>query len=449
MDTRKSSPESRVFAAGGGTLPALLVAWAPPGTGSADFSVVAPPFTVGRSSDADLTLADDKVSGSHLRVSRTAAGFQIADLGSTNGTFMDGVPLTAKTPLEDGAVLRVGRAVLVFHTAAADLLEPPSGEQFGLAGRFHAAPLLRALREAALSERHVLLTGPSGTGKELAARGLAALAGGPDTPLPLLTHNAARFSSEEEATSTLFGVAPRVFSNVDARVGLLEQAHGGALFLDEVHNLPGRVQRSLLRLLEDGQIARLGETQTRPAEVRLILASNMPGPDHGLAHDLLARLRVVALGPLAERAADVPTIFQTVLREGFGRLGVDADKVLNLLGGDHFESLCLDGFHTDNVRGLVDLSDRLATRLAAGADEASAVATVFQERFADGPVARRQAGESEPSSRSSYERNRETILAAFRECDGNLSATERLLRERGLRTSRRWLAVFLDRWGAR
>lgn len=75
--------------------------------------------------------------------------------------------------------------------------------------------------------------------------------------------------------------------------------------------------------------------------------------------------------------------------------------------------------------------------------------SIFQERFGDGPVARRQTGGSEASDRSSYERNKEAILVAFRECDGNLSATERLLRDRGVRTSRRWLAVFLDRWSAR
>lgn len=127
-----------------------------------------PPFTVGRSSDADLTIADDKVSGSHFRLSRKAGGLQIADLQSTNGTFLDGAPLTTPKVLGDIAVIRVGRAVLVFHAAAAALLEPLSGETFGLAGRFHTGPLLGALREAALSERHVLLTGPSGTGKELA-----------------------------------------------------------------------------------------------------------------------------------------------------------------------------------------------------------------------------------------------------------------------------------------
>lgn len=454
MDTRKSSPESRIFAGSDRGIPALLVAWAPPDATDADHRVVAPPYTVGRSADADLTLDDDKVSSSHFRISRQGEGFAIADLKSTNGTFLDGVRVTTGQPLGSGAVIRAGRSVLVFHASAGPLLEPPEtldAERHGLAGRFHTGPLLRALREAALSDRHVLLTGPSGTGKELAARALAALQGTPDSPLPLLTHNAARFSSEEEATSTLFGVAPRVFSNVDARPGLLEEAQGGALFLDEVHNLPTRVQRSLLRLMEDGQLTRLGEVKSRPAEVRLILASNMPGPDHGLAHDLLARLRVVSLPPLADRSADAPTLFRAVLASRLAQHGQDVDDLWPLLGGDHFEALCLDGFDADNVRGLVDLSDRLATRLAAGADGPTAVTSIFQERFGDGPVARRQAGDAdtEASSRSAYERNRDAIVAAYDECDGNLSATERLLHDRGLRSNRRWLAIFLERWGLR
>ncbi|MFH2009337.1 MAG: sigma 54-interacting transcriptional regulator [bacterium] len=459
MDTRRSSPESRIFGKADARLPALLVAWAPPGAASQDHGVVTPPYTVGRSSDADLTLTDDKVSKLHFRIRQTSSGFEIADLDSTNGLFVQGARVLGKSPLSSPAVIRVGRAVLVFHDDAAPFLEPPEASPFEFAGRYHTGTLLRDLREATLSGRHVLLAGPSGTGKELAARALARLGASGDqdqdqdpdrdSPRGLIAHNAARFASEEEATATLFGVAPRVFSNVDPRPGLLEQAHGGALFLDEVHNLPERVQRSLLRVIEDGQLARIGETKPRRVDVRLILASNAPGPEHGLAHDLLARLRKVTLPPLASRAADIPTIFQAVLRAALGRNGLDEDAVQPLLGGDHYEAMCLDGFPSDNVRGLVDLADRLATRVAAGTPPDKTVTSVFRERFADGSVARRQTDGDPGAARSFYEQNRDAISAAYHECDGNLSATERLLRSRGIRCTRRWLGVFADRWGLR
>ncbi len=88
--------------------------------------------------------------------------------------------------------------------------------------------MIRHLKETALSSRHVLIAGPSGSGKELAAKALAGLM--EDSGGPLIAHNAAHFASQEEAATTLFGVGPRVFSGVDARAGLIEKAFGGTLF---------------------------------------------------------------------------------------------------------------------------------------------------------------------------------------------------------------------------
>jgi two-component system nitrogen regulation response regulator NtrX len=328
------------------------------------------------------------------------------------------------------------------------------------------------MREAAESSRHVLLSGPSGSGKELTARGLAALMGLPGPPLPFLAHNAARFSSEEEATSTLFGVAARVFSNVSARPGLIEEAGVGVLFLDEVHNLPDRVQRSLLRVIEDGQTARIGETGLRPTNARFVLASNMPPPDHGLAHDLLARLRVAPVAPLKERIADIPSIFDQLLTQAAKSKSFAPDQVLPLLSADHYEAMCLDRFEAANVRGLTDLVDRLVSRVATGVTPARAVATLFAERFPSNPVIRRRgstpgvlppdappnidsaAGEAVSEAppgdgNSHYERHRDAIISAYRECGGNLSAAKRLLLSRGIRCSRRWLRFFVKKWGLR
>ena len=137
-----------------------------------------------------------------------------------------------------------------------------------MAGNFHVGPLLLSLQQAAVSGRHVLLAGPSGAGKELCAQALAIMMGAGRKPLSLTAHNAARFTSEEEAASTLFGIGSKVFSNVDPRPGVVEQAHGGALFLDEIHNLPERVQRSLLRVIEDGLLSRIGQ---------LIVVATLPG----------------------------------------------------------------------------------------------------------------------------------------------------------------------------
>jgi DNA-binding NtrC family response regulator len=392
-------------------------------------------------------VADEKMSKRHFRIFAAQGAFTLEDLGSTNGTFVDGARVASRVALGERAVIRAGRCVFVFALAETGALEPAPGNRHGFAGRFHVGPLLRSLADAARSQRHLLVAGPSGSGKELAAKAIAAMASSGGGAPRLLAHNAARFASEEEAATTLFGVVGGVFSGVQARPGLIEEARGGVLFLDETHNLPLRVQRGLLRVIEDGGAAAIGEVRTRPAEVRFLFASNAPGPDFGLAPDLLNRLRVVAIPSLAERAADVPSIFEHVAGQRLAGQGVDPGPVLAALGADHYEAMCIDGFARDNARGIVDVADRLATLLGAGEPPEQALAAVFGERFGHGPVARRNGARSETGS--NYEIHRELIVAAYRESGGNVSATLRALESRGLAFSRRWLAEYLEKWGIR
>ena len=244
----------------------------------------------------------------------------------------------------------------------------------------------------------------------------------------------------------MFGVNPKVFSGVDQRPGLIEQAQKGALFLDEVHNLPVRVQRSLLRVIEHGQTSRIGETASKPADVRFIFASNAGGETMGLAHDLFARLRVVRVPALTERVADVPSIFEAVLRNALKRKQLNDDEVTALVSGDHYEAMCLDRFEKDNVRGLIDLADRIASSISGGADPEQTLMSIFAERFEDSPVIERQADKSKPGA-VHYEANREMIIKAYQSCGENVSALERMLKSKGMRCSRRWLVVYLEKWG--
>lgn len=445
----QTSTRSRPGFGAAQSVPALLAAFAPPGSTTVDRCVVMPSFTVGRSTACDLTIRDSKISKRHFKLTKQGGWF-IEDLGSKNGTFLDGERLQGKVSVHSPAVIRVGRLVLVFHDDAGPILEATRPNQLGMAGRFHTGPLIKMLSEAATSTRHLLLTGPSGTGKELAARAVAILRGSNGKPLPCLAHNAARFSSEEEATSTLFGVQKRVFSNVDERPGLIESADGGVLFIDEVHSLPARVQRSLLRVIEDGEVTRIGDSRAKKVSLSFVFAANEPGPTHGLLPDLLARLRGVSIPALAERKADIPVIFDVLLKNALAVHGVDGAALIAELSADHYETLCLDGFETDNVRGLIDIADRLVTRVKTGAAPLDAINTVFRERFSESPVAFRHLTDSDAASpNSGYEQNKDAIIAAYRECGGNLSATERLLRQRGIPCTRRWLGKFARQWGIR
>ncbi len=432
------------------SLPALLLAFCPTHLSKTDFCPIVTPFIIGRSSDCDLLIDDEQVSKHHACITRKADALRLEDLDSTNGTYVNGTRLATKLPLSSPAVIRIAQVVLIFHSDAKLLLEPPTSDSYDMAGRFHTRLLLQEIREAALSNRHILLTGPSGTGKELSAKALARIMGEPGTPLNLVVHNSASFASETEAKTALFGLKKGVFTGVEARKGLLEQADHGVLFLDEVHNLSHSVQRSLLRVAEEGETKRIGDERSRPVRVRLVLSSNAPGPSFGLAHDLLSRLRVIRIPPLAERVADIPTIFNSLLQQSLTRHEIEVESVFSSLGADHYETLCVDGFAQDNVRGLIDLADRISTKIRSGVQPAQAVAAVFAQRFVNGPLVKRyQTDDRGGATNSHYQKNKERIIATYNACGGNISETMRRLNSQSIRCSRPWLARFLKEWGVR
>ena len=427
----------------GAPIPGLLLAWAPAGASPTDRARIGDGITVGRSSGATWTISDERLSGTHLRVRPFGSTFLVEDLASTNGTFAGAERVGDPRPVGPGEVVRAGRCVFVVE---ADLgrLEAPAAPPPDIVGRFHAPALVHALDVAAQTERHLLLAGESGTGKELCTKHLhRALRPGS----PFVAHNCARFASVEEAETTLYGVGRGVFSGVEARAGLLEDAEGGLLFLDELHVLPLRVQQSLLRFVEDGLHARIGAQGPRPLTVRLVFGTNAADGSTEIADDLVARLRVVRVPPLSERRADVPEIFRSALDRSARAQGVAMDTIAPSLTADHAEALCLADFSARNVRALEGIADEIAARVRRGEDPTAAVRRVFGDRLGDSPVARR--GESDPDDSSHYDKNRERIVEAFHASRGNLSETERTLKAEGLRVSRRWLAEFLRKWGVR
>lgn len=165
------------------------------------------------------------------------------------------------------------------------------------------------IRKVAPTDTTVLIHGESGTGKELAARALHLLS--PRAKAPLISVNCAAIP-ESLIESELFGHEKGAFTGaVSARTGLIEAADGGSLFLDEIGELPPEAQARLLRVLQEGEIRKVGSTQSRKVDVRMIAAThrNLKAMTRTgeFREDLYYRLNVmqVRIPPLRERQADI------------------------------------------------------------------------------------------------------------------------------------------------
>jgi two-component system nitrogen regulation response regulator GlnG/two-component system response regulator HydG len=182
----------------------------------------------------------------------------------------------------------------------------------GIVGEGAAAWRLRdELAMAARSPHHVLLRGESGAGKELAARAIHALSG--RAARPFVSRNAATFP-EGLVDAELFGnVRNYPQSGTPERPGLVGEADGSTLFLDELAELPQALQAHLLRLLDPGgEYQRLGDARPRRADLRLVAATNRPLD--ALKHDLLARFASrIEVPPLQARREDVPLLARHLL----------------------------------------------------------------------------------------------------------------------------------------
>ena len=211
--------------------------------------------------------------------------------------------------------------------------------------------VFQLIEDLARVDSTVLIEGETGTGKELVARAIHRLSRRREGPF--LALNCAGLS-EELAASQLFGHRRGAFTGaVDDQQGLFEAAGGGTLFLDEIGELPILVQTTLLRVLEEDGVLRLGESKLRPVDVRVIAATHRDLARDAAANrfrqDLLYRIRVarVRLPALRDRREDLPILVRAFLADHRASTGKPVDAI-----SDDAMAVVMDHDWPGNVREL-------------------------------------------------------------------------------------------------
>ncbi len=320
--------------------------------------LVAPSASLGSAPTNDVVLGDATVSRFHCELLLDDRGLRIRDLSSTNGTFVDGVPVV-EAYLRTESVFRIGETTIALTPGEARPRRISARSRFGdMVGRSLPMRVLFAqLERAARGDSTVLLAGETGTGKEEAARALHETSDRTDGPFVVVDCGAL---SRTLVESELFGHERGAFTDAhQERAGAFELAHGGTLFLDEIGELPLELQSRLLRALEARSVRRVGSGEEREVDVRIVAATHRDlraEVNTGrFREDLYYRLAVieVRLPPLRERLEDLPVLASALLRRTGG------DDAVELLTEDLLAQLARSSW-PGNVRQLRNFLERAA-----------------------------------------------------------------------------------------
>jgi transcriptional regulator with GAF, ATPase, and Fis domain len=394
-------------------------------------------LTVGRSPECEIPIDHPSISRRHVRL-HFGATWTAEDLGSTNKTTVAGKELHrgVRVPVAPGTTILVGGTVtIVIHgPSAADRTDRTSV----------ASPLVhdRELRrvydtldEIAPTPLSVLVLGETGVGKEVFAEAVHARSQRASGPFVKL--NCAALT-ESLLESELFGFEKGAFTGANAaKIGLFEAADGGTLFLDELGEMPLTTQAKLLRVLETGEVTRIGSVKPRTIDVRFVGATNRDlrrlVADGNFRADLYFRINgiSVTLPPLRDRLDDIVPLARHFVQRVAQRLGRPSLE---------FTPSAVDALHRyswpGNVRELRNVVERALILAKGPAIDAPDLA--FQEHAVASPssvapverptLTEPNAGLSESELRDqmrAFERHR--IEEALRKTHGNQTRAAQLL----------------------
>ncbi len=314
----------------------------------------------GRSMINDLVLADKAISGTHFEILARDDGYRLRDLNSRNGVFVGDLRIR-EVFLRPGTTFRVGHTTIQFQPtqdvveialSSKDRFDAVIGSSAGM------REIFATLEKVSPSDLTVMITGETGTGKELIARAIHN--GSPRRNRPFVVLDCGSIP-RDLIESTLFGHEKGSFTGaVGQHRGTFEQADGGTIFLDEIGELDISLQPKLLRVLEQREIKRVGGDRTIKVDVRVLAATNRDlraeVNANNFREDLYFRLSVVhvELPPLRERPEDIPMIAQHFLREVAARRGINLS-----LGQDAMQAMMTQPW-PGNVRELRNVVERAA-----------------------------------------------------------------------------------------
>jgi len=326
----------------------------------------------------ELVLSDPTVSRRHVLFKSTEQGVVAEDLDSSNGTWLGSASIKSAM-VADGALLTLGGTKLRVKIAPRKLVVfPGKGDRFcGLIG---AAPPMRdlyaLLQQVARTDLPVLVTGETGSGKELVARAIHESS--PRKAAPLIVLDCGSLVPDL-LRSELFGHEKGAFTGAEkATAGVLEEAAGGTVFLDEIGEMDLSIQPHLLRALENREITRLGSRKPLKVDFRIVAATNRDLGAMARAGkfrpDLYYRLAgmTLCIPPLRDRREDVAPIARELLARFCERNRLPA---LTLEAGA-LEQLAAHAW-PGNVRELKHVIERLATQAAGETIERAAVASAL------------------------------------------------------------------------
>ncbi len=400
--------------------------------------------TIGRGDDdamtrsgsaLELRVADPRMSGSHARVIGSGGSWAIEDLGSRNGTFVDGAKVT-RAELSDGMLVELGSTAFVVRVmiagGAADVTADALPQLVPGIRTFSPSfeRELGNLARLAPTPHSIVIHGETGTGKEVIAR---AIHHASKRPGPFVAVNCGALPANL-VESELFGHRKGAFSGaIDDHPGLVRSADRGTLLLDEIGDLPLGTQAALLRVLQEREVMPVGATRPVAVDIRVLAASHrdLETEVHAgrFREDLWSRLAgyTAEVPALRERREDLGLLIGALLaRAGMTKIRLTAEAGLALLQYDW----------PRNVRELEQVLGSSTALAADGVVELSHLPRMLQT-----PV---QAPPSRPSreqlSATDLARHDE-LRAALRKHAGNIAAVGREMGVARMQVHR-WLERF-------